>query len=333
MPEPIVSFIIPTLNASAHLPACLTSIRNQSLPTEDVEILVADGGSTDGTRDLAVSFGARVLDNELKLAEAGKELAFREARGEFLALLDADNEIDSPHWLSTALRGLHRYPEALGFESYYLPHPSDSRLNHYLTALLQISDPYARSLAEPLEALKRDDDGVELFRLPASGGYPTGANGFVFHRRRLQEIESDIGYHEASFFPALMRAGRTHLVKAEGCGIYHHYVSGWSDYLAKRRYAMIIYMLRKQETPDTWDGRGIGWRKWRALAYHGTFLGPAIEGAARAIHHGDGNWLLHPIASAVSTVGNIAGICQYWLLGSQERRRRQAVLLHRHPKK
>lgn len=282
---------------------------------------------------MAQEFGARVLDNPERLAEAGKQLAFDEARGRYLALVDADNEIAGPDWLRTVLRGLGRHPEALGFESTYLPHPEHGALNRYLTGLLQISDPYARSIAERLQLVQRDDDGIELFRLPASGGYPTGANGFVFDRHRLDEVEWRQGYHEAAFFPELMRAGRRMLVKASGpgIGVHHHYVGSWRDYLAKRRYAMILYMLRKEETRQTWDGAGLGGRKLRALAYHLTLLPPLFEGVGRAVVERDADWLLHPAASAVSTLGNVLGIAEYHLRSGRESRRRSAVRRHRHP--
>ncbi len=42
-----LSVVIPTLNAAAHLPATLTAIG------DGPEIIVVDGGSTDGTRDAA----------------------------------------------------------------------------------------------------------------------------------------------------------------------------------------------------------------------------------------------------------------------------------------
>ena len=304
------------------------------MPEGTYEILVADGGSRDGTRDVARSLGARVLDNPDRLAEAGKQLAFDQARGRYLALVDADNEVAGPAWLGTVLRGLERYPEALGFESTYLPHPEHGALNRYLTGLLQISDPYARSIAEPLRLERRDDDGIELHRLPASGGYPTGANGFVFDRRRLDEVDWRQGYHEAAFFPELMRAGRRTLIKARGSGIgiHHHYVASWRDYLAKRRYAMILYMLRKEETRQTWDGAGLGRRKLRALAYHLTLVPPLLEGVARAVAARDADWLLHPAASAVSSLGNFLGIAEYHLRPGREARRRSAIRRHRHPR-
>ena len=57
-----VSFVVPTLNAEHLLPACLTSIRRQHFDANRIEILVPDGGSTDGTARIAASLGARVLD-------------------------------------------------------------------------------------------------------------------------------------------------------------------------------------------------------------------------------------------------------------------------------
>lgn len=47
----LISIIIPTLNEEEHLPALLFSL----LEYEGIEIIVADGGSTDGTRKLAAS--------------------------------------------------------------------------------------------------------------------------------------------------------------------------------------------------------------------------------------------------------------------------------------
>ncbi len=50
---PTVSVITPTLNAAAVLEACLRSVREQDYPPEALEVIVADGGSTDGTQALA----------------------------------------------------------------------------------------------------------------------------------------------------------------------------------------------------------------------------------------------------------------------------------------
>lgn len=53
MEQPSISVIIPTLNAAAVLEGCLRSIAVQDYPKDLVEIIVADGGSTDGTLEIA----------------------------------------------------------------------------------------------------------------------------------------------------------------------------------------------------------------------------------------------------------------------------------------
>ena len=52
MAEPSVLTVIPVLNEVTHLDRCLQSIRSQTLPSNRHRILVLDGGSTDGTREI-----------------------------------------------------------------------------------------------------------------------------------------------------------------------------------------------------------------------------------------------------------------------------------------
>lgn len=325
-----VSFVIPTLNAETLLPACLASVRRQKYEAARVEVLISDGGSGDRTVEIARSYGARVLDARGELAEAAKRRAMTTARGRYIALLDADNEIVGDDWLSRALTALDRHPDALGFESYYLKCSRHSRLNRYLTACLQISDPYARFLAARLHLRRVEAGEVEVFELPADGSYPTGANGFIFARSLLEQMPASQPYHEAVVFPELMRRGVRTLLKIRGCGIWHHYVTTWSDYLRKRQRAMIIRSLRRDECPNTWDAGGLA-RKFIALLYFGTALGPAIEGFVRAIITRDPDWLLHAPAGLVSTLGNVLGILRARYAADRECRARLSQALHSPP--
>ncbi|MBY0442253.1 MAG: glycosyltransferase [Mycobacteriaceae bacterium] len=63
MTAPLFSIIIPTLNVATTLHACLNSIASQTC--SDYEIIMLDGGSTDGTPDIpkefAAVFGARLI--------------------------------------------------------------------------------------------------------------------------------------------------------------------------------------------------------------------------------------------------------------------------------
>ncbi|WP_439814428.1 glycosyltransferase family 2 protein [Zavarzinia sp. CC-PAN008] len=72
---PMVSVIIPTLNEARHVEACVESIARTAHPTSRYEILVVDGGSTDGTQDIVRRMSARLpqvrlLDNPDRLQAA-----------------------------------------------------------------------------------------------------------------------------------------------------------------------------------------------------------------------------------------------------------------------
>lgn len=84
---PLVSVAIPTYNCARTLSLCLRGVLDQGYP--HLELLVVDGHSRDGTVRVAREMGARVLFCEGKLL-AARIMGVREAHGEFVLLLDAD---------------------------------------------------------------------------------------------------------------------------------------------------------------------------------------------------------------------------------------------------
>lgn len=87
-----VSFVVPTLNEADHLPAALDSIRALDAAVE-YEVIVADGGSADGTREIARAGGARVVTADERGIGAGRNAGARVADGEWLAFVDADTTV------------------------------------------------------------------------------------------------------------------------------------------------------------------------------------------------------------------------------------------------
>ena len=87
-----VSVIIPTLDERRHLPATLAALQQ---PRRDGhEVIVVDGGSTDGTCDIASGHADRILSSP-KGRALQMNAGAREARGEVLLFLHADTRI--PH--------------------------------------------------------------------------------------------------------------------------------------------------------------------------------------------------------------------------------------------
>jgi rSAM/selenodomain-associated transferase 2 len=100
-PPETISVIIPTLNEAGHIGSCLAAL--QGLPAV-IEVIVADGGSTDGTPEAARALGARVIR-----AQAGRggqvRAAAESAAGDVLLILHADALLhrDAPGRIIAAL--------------------------------------------------------------------------------------------------------------------------------------------------------------------------------------------------------------------------------------
>ncbi|HKT85574.1 MAG TPA: glycosyltransferase family A protein [Novosphingobium sp.] len=102
-----VSVIIPCLNGEAYLGAALTSLLNQTRPAR--EIIVADNGSTDASREIAASFGnaVRLIEAPGGGANAARLAGLELAGGDSLMFMDADDLI-APDTLEALEAGLRR---------------------------------------------------------------------------------------------------------------------------------------------------------------------------------------------------------------------------------
>jgi len=97
--NPSISIITPTYNSAKTLTFCLDSIKNQDYRGE-IEIIIADGGSTDSTLEIAQKYTDKIYPNPLKTGEAGKAAGVKQAKNEIIALIDSDNILPSRDWLS-----------------------------------------------------------------------------------------------------------------------------------------------------------------------------------------------------------------------------------------
>lgn len=91
--RPKVSVLVLNYNYARFLPEALESVLAQDIPPEDMEILVIDDGSTDGSREAVRPYlgNVRWLGKENGGQISAFNLGFEEARGEFLAILEADD--------------------------------------------------------------------------------------------------------------------------------------------------------------------------------------------------------------------------------------------------
>lgn len=110
----LVSVIIPNWNGARLLPACLDSLRAQTLGSH--EVIVVDNASADNSAALVKNDYPEVrliaMPRNRLFAGAANE-GIRQARGDVIALLNNDTEAD-PRWLEALCEALDRHPE-VGF--------------------------------------------------------------------------------------------------------------------------------------------------------------------------------------------------------------------------
>jgi hypothetical protein len=91
----LVSICIPVFNAERWLAAAIESALAQTW--QEKEVIVVDDGSTDRSWEIANQFcdrGVRVLDGKHQGGNAARNAALREARGEWVNFLDADDYLE-----------------------------------------------------------------------------------------------------------------------------------------------------------------------------------------------------------------------------------------------
>lgn len=120
---PIVSVIIPAYNAEAFIAETLASVVAQTL--HDIEIIVVDDGSKDGTAAVVQRFaGVRYVHKANGGVSAARNHGAALAQGEFLAFLDSD-DIWHPDKLRQQVQAMQAHPDSDLSRTHFTMQPGD----------------------------------------------------------------------------------------------------------------------------------------------------------------------------------------------------------------
>ncbi len=109
---PRVTIAMPAYNEEHYIGACIASVQAQDYPADLIEILVADGRSTDRTREILAELSAqdpriKMIDNPERLQAAGLGVMVKQAQGDIIVRMDVHCEY-APDYVRKCVETLER---------------------------------------------------------------------------------------------------------------------------------------------------------------------------------------------------------------------------------
>lgn len=290
---PTVSFIIPTLNAERFLGLCLQAIVEQYYPRKNIELIVADAGSTDQTVTIAEEYGAKVVANPAILHEPGKTEGTKHATGQLLFYTDADNILANRQWLKLMAAAYTENKNVVGFLPQTTAPPDSSGLNQYLGYLF--TDPLTwfiyGSAANPHDYDARyqpvkSTDRYKLYRFSADDHPLFGLSQGSGVTRDFQRGGAGAADDILSGIQLIEKGGLIAYVPE--AYVYHYHVNTFGDFTRKYRWRIRNNLQQQVKGMGlvnrlSYFDKHKKQRLYLFVPYALTLIGPLIDSISLAI--------------------------------------------------
>jgi glycosyltransferase involved in cell wall biosynthesis len=312
--KPIISFIIPTLNAASVLETCLKSIKKQTSSSKNYEIIIADGGSTDKTLTIAKKYNSKIYKNPLKTAEAGKAVGIKKSIGQYIALIDSDNILPNPNWLKTNLDILENDSKLIGTEPLFFTYRPKAGFIERYSALTGVNDPYAfitgiydrqNYINFKWTNLKIDQIDKQKYieiKLKPNTIIPTiGANGTIFRSDFLKKnLNSDYLFDIDIISSFLSKSKKPIFFAKVKQGIIHTFCeSSIKKFIRKQNRRITDYFYYQNLRQFNWDQTNkFGTLKF--IFYTVLIIPMLIDTFRGFFHKPDPAWFFHPLACLIT---------------------------------
>lgn len=313
-----VSIIIPTLNCAGMLRQCLTFIRKQDYPQSKIEIVVADGGSTDKTVDVARKFKAKIVKNKEIYADIGVSVGMEVAKGNLFMVIAADNHLEKADTIGKIVEVFKNRKIEAAFPS----HASSKKDNLYTRYVNTFTDPFSHFVYgygsngrtfKKIYKTEEHNNIYDLYRFESSKERPliAFAQGFTlrsgFKRKK--------GYEFDDLLPVVqMIKDKKKIAYVHSALVFHHTLKGARHFIAKQRWATKNYFTRKSYgvyNRRLWFSKAQRLRMKIWPFYVGLILPPIFYGVFMAIKDKQGMWLFHPVMCYLSFYASVTFILSY----------------------
>ncbi len=308
---PSITVVIATFNSERTLKKCLESIRKQNYPQKKVNILLADGGSTDNTFQIAKEFDAVFLSisPDIQNAEYNKGVAVRKASGELLLMIDHDNVLPHSFWLVNMVMPILKEKDVVGVETLrYNYDKKTSMLDRYFS-LFGGGDPLSFYLgkSDRLSYLYNKynllgsamDKGKYYIVSFESNRVPTlGANGFLIKRDILinnAQIDANHFFH-IDVNVDLIKKGFNKYAFIKDDIIHLTGYKNISSFLYRRKLFMEQYYIKSNKYRRYSVFMSADKLKLvKFIIYSITFIKPAVDALRGYLKISDSAWFIHPL--------------------------------------
>jgi rhamnosyltransferase len=277
----LVTVAIPTLNGAGTLERTLSAVRAQQLQARsEIELLVCDSGSRDGSVAVARSFGAELIEIPRSSFSHGgtRNLLVERSQGEHVAFLTQDAEPADARWLARLLEGFSLAEDvALSFGPYLPREDASPMVARELSDWFRSFSPDGSPRIDRLATCERD---LPARALLGPRGFFTDANGCVARAawksvpfRPVRYAEDHVLAHD------MLRAGYAKAFLPDAAVIHSHDYAGcdwlrrsFDEARAVREVYQYVPALRAAEVAlKVWGLVGADWRWRRAM---GPAMGP-----------------------------------------------------------
>jgi len=327
---PLVSIVIPTFNNQSQLVFCLQSIRQQTYPVDKIEVIIADGGSTDSTIKIAKQFECVIIKNKKRLAEYGVALGLKIAKGDYVTIMAADNELGTSNYIKQIIIPFVEDKNIFIAYPKHTNSPQDNWITRYINTFTDPVNHFVYADAantrtfHKIYQVEYSSKDYIVYKF-STIDYPLIALAQGTTLRK--DFQRKVFTHGDDISPIIEMIEEGYkLAYVPGAQILHHTISSTTSFIKKQQWAIDNILFKKKygiQTRTHFFSKERYLRKVLWPVYAASIILPLIQTIRGLIMERQKEWIYHSILTYITVVILILEIFRVKILGKKEHKDRK----------
>lgn len=298
--KPKLTIILPVFNAKKDLQRFFPSLQKQSFPKKELEVLVMDGGSTDGTIELSRRYGATVVHNPDKLAEPGIWHGCARAKAPLVMILAADIAFPNANTIKTIVDVFKNKKIVAAFPK-FLSAPGDNIYSRYYNAFSEPFTHFVYGNATNYTTFYKvyptisHTNTYDIYDYAARSTYPGlgFAHGFTIQKKDIP-VRKEKSDDFLVIYSLIKRKAQIAYVYA--APIYHYVIRDFKQFIFKERRSVENALLRGDSGITVRTAYLTPTQRlfmYLYLPYAFSLVIPLLRSLINAVRYKEAAWLVH----------------------------------------